>query len=1563
MKIRIRAKNGRKQSPDATARDATKRSRRSDRHPGGRPLDRWAAAAREGESVADRADAQLAGEGARTGDAVPGHDFARLAVSVQTPGIAATGKAAEDAETWAFDPTWRLEPGEPRLSAEHSPSDASADAVVNEGFGQTTAVAVMEPPPADATVATLDDEATAAVDSEASVQALFDQATAEPAAPLPDQQELETRLGQPLGDVELYTGSRAVETLDRLDAEAAARDNQLLVREPSSDTDTLVHELVHVLQSRGGSATREDVVAEESPAEHEARRVAELLALDEGAEAETEPAVVVQEQLSARSIALIRGAALAEPPGTLGSAPDEAFVRSLEPASTRRRPEPSVGPAAVEPGAGPRVPEGETVAGGEEAGITLETAAPPEAGELAAVEARAVEEEAALAEAEDVSGLMAAFAEASPTVKARQANQLGQNAATLAEREGTAFNEEVPEIDAVLNTEVEEPPALGVASPEARDVRLEETLPPPAPEPEVAPTAEPEPYRANDNVASSIARVFGGESEDRARQVGASLGGVQTTDPDIETSPGPPPAVPLEGENDPQRIQNQAGAAVDETRATRDEAQTAVLEGPGPEQVQPTAFEEEHAVGELNVVAVEDVAPVEGPQQYLEMPLPPDVRAGFDQDNQEEMQANLQGARAQVEQATAERDAGREEQVAAAQEEAGRLSEQADQEQRSRVLETRQEIQAERQSTLDAQNQAVADAESGIESRREEDRAAIDQRVADDERTIREDYSRAEEDARAEVQDGERRAADERDRAEREAENESWWDKATSFVRRAFEALTSAIGAIFDAVRSAINDILDAVKEAALALIDLAAAFIKDAIEAFGEFLKSVVDNLLGDIFPGLAAALNELIDSAVDAARAAVDRIAEGLKAGVAALVEGLRAGLNTLLNAFQGAINAALAIAQAALTGDWSGLARKVLEAVLRLAGIDPQQFYALIGQAMDTFHLIIDNPLGFVRNLLDAFLGGVRQFASNILTHLRAGIIAWLTGTLGGAGITLPDRFDLAGVFSLVRQILGLTWERLRAKAVKIIGERAVAMLEFFASYLQTLIVEGWAGLWERIKQDLTTLRDTILNSIKEFIVTRLIMAAITKLATLFNPVGAIVQLVLTAWNIFTFIRDQLQRLFALAQAVVEAISNIARGILGPAMNKVESVLASLLPLALDLLARILGLGNIGAKVREIVERVQQAVDRAIDRLIDRVKSLFRRSGGRAAAETAEEEQEIGEEGWQILPLQMAGQEHRIRAKLDDSRLVVEMASNGFTDFVKDVNASLNAIGERAPQQAPELLDDLREVMLAIQALHKKVRAQQTREQQDTEINTGLESIALRLREIGEEYGIRDLEELAEVSWPQHSDQSVRSDARWKRPIEYVGDPISSASAGRGAEPSDVAGIAILSGYERGHLLAKSLGGPGDWTNISPMTGTTNRGGSGMQKPEDQARFAVYKEDIWPPVMLRYAVKCEYNSHEGLDLYLQNLGAPAGAWEQLYELARDNTQLDVNVIHSAIGGPNLDIDRVRAEYQNIRKRLAWHFLPHTYKVEIEVLKGNPSEIQGFHSIPNHQGTGALV
>lgn len=81
------------------------------------------------------------------------------------------------------------------------------------------------------------------------------------------------------------------------------------------------------------------------------------------------------------------------------------------------------------------------------------------------------------------------------------------------------------------------------------------------------------------------------------------------------------------------------------------------------------------------------------------------------------------------------------------------------------------------------------------------------------------------------------------------------------------------------------------------------------------------------------------------------------------------------------------------------------KILEFVLRgalaLAGPWGERVWEIIEQARETLSLILNDPIGFAKNLIGAVVKGFRQFGSKIWTHLKKGLMGWLFGTLQGDG----------------------------------------------------------------------------------------------------------------------------------------------------------------------------------------------------------------------------------------------------------------------------------------------------------------------------------------------------------------------------------------------------------------------------------------------------------------------------------------------------------------------------------------------------------------------------------
>jgi hypothetical protein len=145
--------------------------------------------------------------------------------------------------------------------------------------------------------------------------------------------------------------------------------------------------------------------------------------------------------------------------------------------------------------------------------------------------------------------------------------------------------------------------------------------------------------------------------------------------------------------------------------------------------------------------------------------------------------------------------------------------------------------------------------------------------------------------------------------------------------------------------------------------------------------------------------------------------------------------------------------------------------------------------------------------------------------------------------------------------------------------------------------------------------------------------------------------------------------------------------------------ETVLAGLLPLAIDLLARLLGLGNVGAKVREIIEKVQGFVDRAIDKLLQRVLALFR--GGKGAESKAETPAQPAAGTIQVTkPLVLPEERHTISARIQAEDVVLNIASARRGRVITVLDAAIQEVKKRqkaakTPKERSE--DDLLVVSL--------------------------------------------------------------------------------------------------------------------------------------------------------------------------------------------------------------------------------------------------------------------------
>ena len=299
---------------------------------------------------------------------------------------------------------------------------------------------------------------------------------------------------------------------------------------------------------------------------------------------------------------------------------------------------------------------------------------------------------------------------------------------------------------------------------------------------------------------------------------------------------------------------------------------------------------------------------------------------------------------------------------------------------------------------------------------------------------------------------------------------------------------------------------------------------------------------------------------------------------------------------------------------------ITQKVLEFIVRgalkLAGPLGDQVWAVIESARETISLIVEDPLGFARNLIRAIVGGFTQFGTNIIEHLKKGVLGWLFGSLG-ADLQMPEKLDFKGLMSLVLQILGLTYANFRRILVKQLGpkgEKMVAFVEKSVEFVSILLKEGFLGVWQKVLSMIDGFKQTLIGGMIEMVTTTVVKVGISWLAKLSNPVGAVVAVVLSIYKFIVTFIERASQIADVAQSIFSSIGAIARGQVQDAANFIEQTIGRTVPLILAFLAALLDLDGIPAKIKSVFKKLQDPVKTAMTRLVDflikKAKALFSR-----------------------------------------------------------------------------------------------------------------------------------------------------------------------------------------------------------------------------------------------------------------------------------------------------------------------------------------------------------------
>lgn len=297
--------------------------------------------------------------------------------------------------------------------------------------------------------------------------------------------------------------------------------------------------------------------------------------------------------------------------------------------------------------------------------------------------------------------------------------------------------------------------------------------------------------------------------------------------------------------------------------------------------------------------------------------------------------------------------------------------------------------------------------------------------------------------------------------------------------------------------------------------------------------------------------------------------------------------------------------------VSAGWIGAALNALAGVIKTILKIKDLLLNLLAAAVSAIGAIISDPIGFLSNLISGVKQGFVDFGNNIKKHMIKGLIEWLTGSLGNVGITMPDNlFSLSGIFSLVAQMLGLTWDYFRSKAVKLLGEPVVEGMEKAVEVFQIVKKDGVTGLWEYIKDQFTNLKEMVMDAIRDMVITKVIEAGIKWIMGLLSPAGAFVKAAMMIIDIVKFFVERAAQIFELVTAFINSIKALAAGNVKAVAKGIETALAKALPVLISFLAALVGITGLTGKIQKIIKKVRKKIDKAINKIIKKARKAFRK-----------------------------------------------------------------------------------------------------------------------------------------------------------------------------------------------------------------------------------------------------------------------------------------------------------------------------------------------------------------
>lgn len=1208
--------------------------------------------------------------------------------------------------------------------------------------------------------------------------------------PLPDEVRIgmEVEFGADFSDVRIHTGAAAQTMTREINAEAFTHGRDIYFGEGKYDPDSLrgkrllAHELTHVVQQ--GAARKK--LTPEKVRQSNAKTDEPL------PDPRDKPAVEAEKQTKERvqeTTAAKKEAKKAETQPEDGPSPTPPTAHPHVEAGAE--PSPTESPGAPEAG-----PEGETEQAPEAGGAKKKKAPADQktAGNAKGAKGATKSPKDPTKKGADVGAYLRRTTK--PAVEGKK-----QKLGTVAEAKKTKD----PASQKLKQAEKAQEAPAGEAESQARGTQVEAVDETSAPEPDKEEAGRQLDQAMERAIPTTLKEVDSFKEEGRGRIVGDAVAGVVTTDTnavqatyeevDNPPEPGPPP--------EPQELPpvEQAPPAPEVNPG-----EGVVGEVP-PEHTDLSHFEEESDT----MLEEEGIT-----QEQLDMVDSGDLAEA--KEEREGVKETVREAPREVK-AVEQQEKKRVQQELAKEEEAGTA-----------------EMEAERQKELQATKEKQRTTKTALEQKRAAVAAKINQIYETANQTVKDKLEALETDSLERFDEGQKKATArfednvnrriEAFKDERYGGLTGWtrWlhDKLLGMddlpqVKRIFEDEKSTFEAEIDRLVATITKENERVIEECRAIVANARTKIEEFVASLGPELRQTGEQAMAEMKAKLDA-----LDQTVEAKR---KELQEKLEEKRSAAIEAIEKKIESMKEEMSGAL--------AKLGSLLLNAALKFFEWALSAAGYSPDEIMGILNKGKAVLTTIVRKPVQFVKNLVGAVKKGVVQFKDSIKQHLVGGLVEWLTGALSSVPIQLPDTWNLKGILFLVLQILGLTYDRIRAKLVKRVGEKVVSAIERGVTIVKRLITEGPIALWTMIKEKAAEIKQQVMDGIRNWVITNVVKQGIIKLLSFLNPAGAIVQAILAIYNTIMFFVENRDRIVQFVKSVFESIGNIAQGRLGAAASYVEQTLARTIPIILGFISRLLGLSGIGKAITNVIERIRRPVDKVVDKVLDRIVAMGRKLWAKAKAGVGKLKDRVTQ-WWKKRQsfTDETGDSHSIYLEKSGARTALMLASapERMRERLEELRQSDDVPPARkkklktAIQHTEELEALLGKLDAAGARSEKGARDDAKIDRLTAELDAKMKTTATYLRGLN----LSDEADLASLPTPRYHFTASGGKAK-KAEVERLSANRPMGS-GPGADPLGWTALqqGLTTGgrhWRRMHLVNHRLGGPGTKENLAPGTQTNN------------------------------------------------------------------------------------------------------------------------------------------